>query len=172
MGHSSVCCRIEEKRSQVKMRPHDEKRYGGQVKMTRFNLGAWLVSIILLIMVTSLWAAEGWYLLVPPRSEYNENTSYLSGYKILDKKPLSQWGHQSAYDSASECEAVRNSLLMVEQNVYSKSSEAYQKAIGEGADQAALKTQRYITEKNNANVWALMASRCIRSDDPRLALTN
>ncbi|GBE38984.1 hypothetical protein BMS3Bbin08_01601 [bacterium BMS3Bbin08] len=140
--------------------------------MTRFNLGAWLVSIILLIMVTSLWAAEGWYLLVPPRSEYNENTSYLSGYKILDKKPLSQWGHQSAYDSASECEAVRNSLLMVEQNVYSKSSEAYQKAIGEGADQAALKTQRYITEKNNANVWALMASRCIRSDDPRLALTN
>ena len=140
--------------------------------MTRFNLGAWLVSIILLIMVTSLWASEGWYLLIPPRSEYNEHADFLSGYKILDKKPLSQWGQQGAYDSASECEAVRNSLLMVEQSVYSKSSEAYMNALGEETDQVVLKTQRFVTEKNNANVWAFMASRCIRSNDPRLALTH
>ena len=137
--------------------------------MMRFNHRAWLVVIILLTVVTSLWASEVWYLLIPPRSEYNEHADFLSGYKILDKKPLSQWGQQGAYDSASECEAVRNSLLMVEQSVYSKSSEAYMNALGEGTDQVVLKTQRFVTEKNNANVWAFMASRCIRSNDPRLA---
>jgi len=81
---------------------------------------------------------------------------------------MSQWGQQSAYDSASECEAVKNSLLMVEQRVYSLSSEAYRKAVGAGTDPVVLKMQRFLTETNNANVWAFMASRCIRSDDPRL----
>ena len=140
--------------------------------MIRLYYRTWMVVIILLTVATSLWAAEGWYLLIPPQSEYNENADFLSGYKILDKKPLSQWGQQGAYDSASECEAVKNSLLMVEQDVYSKSTDTYRKTIGEGMDKAVLKTQRFVTEKNNANVWAFMASRCIRSDDPRLALTN
>ena len=140
--------------------------------MIRLYYRTWMVVIILLTVATSLWAAEGWYLLIPPRSEYNENADFLSGYKILDKKPLSQWGQQGAYDSASECEAVKNSLLMVEQDVYSKSTDTYRKTIGEGTDKAVLKTQRFITEKNNANVWALMSSRCIRSDDPRLSITN
>ncbi len=122
----------------------------------------------MLTFATSLWAADGWYLLVPPRSDFNERADFLSGYKILDNKPMSQWGQQSAYDSASECEAVKNSLLMVEQRVYSLSSEAYRKAVGAGTDPVVLKMQRFLTETNNANVWAFMASRCIRSDDPRL----
>ena len=130
--------------------------------------GASLVVVILLAVATSLLVADGWYLLIPPRSEYNERAAFLSGYKILDNKPLSQWGQQGAYDSASECEAVRNSLLRVEQRVYSLSSEAYVKAVGAGTDPVVLKTQRFLTETNNANVWAFMASRCIRSDDPRL----
>jgi hypothetical protein len=130
--------------------------------------GASLVVVILLAVATSPWAADGWYLLIPPRSEYNRRADFLSGYKILDNKPLSQWGQQSAYDSASECEAVRNSLLMVEQRVYSLSSEEYVKAVGAGTDSVVLRTQRFLTETNNANVWAFMASRCIRSDDSRL----
>jgi hypothetical protein len=129
---------------------------------------ALLVVVVLLMVATSLWAAEGWYLLVPPLSEYNERADFLSGYKMLDNKPLSQWGQQGAYDSASVCEAVRNSLLMVAQRTYSSSSEAYLKAVGEKTDPVVLKMQRFITETNNANVMAFMASRCITSDDPRL----
>jgi hypothetical protein len=126
------------------------------------------LSTISLAVATSPWAADGWYLLIPPRSEYNERAAFLSGYKILDNTPLSQWGQQGAYDSASECEATRNVLLKVEQRVYSSSSEAYLKAVGAGTDSVVLKAQRFVTERNNANVWAFMASRCIRSDDPRL----
>lgn len=108
-------------------------------------------------------------LLIPPRSEYNEHANFLSGYKILvDSKPLSRWGQQGAYDSAAECEAVRHSQLMVEQRVYSKSSEEDVKAVGAEKDPLALKMQRFLTESNNANVSALMASRCVRSDDTRL----
>jgi hypothetical protein len=130
--------------------------------------GASLVVVILLSFATSLWAADGWYLLIPPRSDFNERADFLSGYKILDNKPLSQWGQQGAYDSASECEAVRNSLLMTEQRAYSSSSEAYVKAVGERTDPVALRMQRFSTEARNANVSAFMTSRCIRSNDPRL----
>ncbi len=130
--------------------------------------GASLVVVILLSVATSVWAADGWYLLIPPRSEYDERANFLSGYRILDNKPLSQWGQQGAYDSASECEAVRTNLEMVEQGAYSKSSEDYMKAVGAGADPVVLRTQRLLAERNNANVWAIRASRCIRSDDPRL----
>jgi hypothetical protein len=124
--------------------------------------------IVSLIPFTS-WAAGGWYLLVPPRSEYDERADYLRGYKILDGQPLAQWAQQGAYDSASECEAVRNSLMLAEHGVYAKSVESYQKAISAGTDPVVLNSHRRLTEMNNANVLVLMASRCIRSDDPRLA---
>jgi hypothetical protein len=136
--------------------------------MMRLAPGASLVVVILLAVTTSPRAAGGWYLLIPPRSEYDERAGFLSGYKILDNKPLSQWGQQGAYDSASECEAVKNSFTMAEQRVYSLSSEAYVKAVGAGTDPVVLKMQRFLTESNNANVLGFMASRCIRSDDPRL----
>jgi hypothetical protein len=127
-----------------------------------------LLVVALLPVATTSWAAGGWYLLIPPRSEYNERAEFLSGYKILDSKPLSLWGQEGAYDSAAECEAVRNSRLMTEQRVYSSSSEAYVKAVGAGTDPVVLKVQRFLTESNNASVWAFMASRCVRSDDARL----
>ncbi len=57
--------------------------------------GASLVVVILLTLSASLWAADGWYLLIPPRSEYNERADFLSGYKILHNKPLSQWGSKA-----------------------------------------------------------------------------
>src|SRR6266545_3887500 len=93
-------------------------------------------------------AAGGWYLLIPPRTAYDERAAYLSGYKIHDDKPLFQWAQEGAYDSASECEAVRNVLLMAEQRKYSGASDAYHKALEERADQVVLKTQRWVTEVN------------------------
>jgi hypothetical protein len=127
-------------------------------------------SLIFVALVTapSASAASGWYLLVPPSSDFNERAEYLQGYKILDTKPLSQWWQQGAYDSASECEAVKNTLLMTEHSFYSKSSEDYIKAVGANKDSAVLKHMRWTSEKANANVDAWTASRCIKSDDPRL----
>jgi len=124
--------------------------------------------LLLVTLATPLWAADGWYLLIPPRSEYNERAPYLNGYRILDNRPLSQWAQQGAYDSASECEAVRDSFLKVEHSVYSASSQAYVKDVAGAKDPVVLKTQRLLTETHNANVSALMASRCVRSNDPRL----
>jgi hypothetical protein len=46
-----------------------------------------LLVIVFVVAAPSL-ATSGWYLLVPPRSEYNERAECLSGYKILDDKPL------------------------------------------------------------------------------------
>ena len=112
--------------------------------------------------------AGGWYLLIPPRSEYNERAEYLSAYKILDSKPLSEWRQEGAYDSASECEASRNSLLMIEQRIHVKAAEEYIKVLGAAKDSVVLKTQRWVSETSNANEWAFRASRCIRSDDSRL----
>lgn len=134
----------------------------------RLASGASLVLVILLAVATSPWAADGWYLLIPPRSEYNESADFLSGYKILDNTPLSQWGQEGAYDSASECEVAKNMRLMVAQNIYTLHSDAYLKAVQAEADSFVIRTQRSGTEIYNANVWAFMASRCIRSDDPRL----
>lgn len=133
----------------------------------RLGVGASLCLVLLAVADVAV-AANGWYLLIPPRSEYNERAAFLSGYRILDDKPLSQWAQRGAYDSASECDTARNSLTMAEHRTYSLSSEAYIKAVGAGTDAVALKMQRSVTERNNANVSALMASRCIRSNDPRL----
>lgn len=129
--------------------------------------GATLV-LFLAFAVPPSFAEAGWYLLVPPSGDYDEHAEFLSGYKTLDNQPLSKWTQQGAYDSASECEAVRNSLLMVEHNIYSKFSADYINAIGAKKEPALLKHMRWTTERSNANVNALSASRCIKSDDPRL----
>jgi hypothetical protein len=131
-------------------------------------LGGTVLVFVALVIAPSASAASGWYLLVPPSSDFNEHAEYLQGFKILDTKPLSQWWQQGAYDSASECEAVKNTLLMTEHSFYSKLSENYIKAVGENKDSAVLKHMRYTTERANANVDAWTASRCIKSDDPRL----
>ena len=135
--------------------------------IVRFFGGAALI-LVSLVTAPSASAASGWYLLVPPSSDFNESAEYLQGYKILDTKPLSQWGQQGAYDSASECEAVKNSLLTTENNIYYKSNESYINAMGTKKDPAALRVMRWATERSNANVAVWTASRCIKSDDPRL----
>ncbi len=128
-----------------------------------------LRGVLLSFIVTKpLFAADGGYLLVLPRSEYNERAPFLQGYEILDKKPLTQWAQQGAYDSASECESVRHSFLLVEHDVCSKSSDVYLKDIAAGKDFVLLRMQRSLTETHNANVSVFVASRCVRSSDSRL----
>ena len=124
--------------------------------------------ILLFFGAPASFAGGGWYLLVPPTSEYDERAQFLSGYKILDTQSLSKWTQQGAYDSASECEAIKNSLLMAEHDIYSKRSADYIKAVGENKEPTLLKHMRWVTEKSNANVNAMSASRCIKSDDARL----
>lgn len=127
-----------------------------------------LLIVLLLGMLSPLLGADGWYLLVPPRSKYNKNADYLSGYKILEDKPLSKWGQQGAYDTAEECEAMKVSLINTEQNTYKTSSVNYIEATRFAKSQTILEIQRANVEILNANVFALMASRCINSNDPRL----
>jgi hypothetical protein len=47
-----------------------------------------------LLLASGAEAGQGWYLMVPPRSEYNVNADFLQGYKIRSSEPLSQWGQQ------------------------------------------------------------------------------
>lgn len=130
--------------------------------------GGTALIFVALVTAPSAFAASGWYLLVPPRSDFNESAEYLQGYKILDTKPLSQWWQQGAYDSASECEAIKNTLLGTEQILYSMTSQDYIKAVGTNKDSAALKVMRITTEAAHANAYAWTASRCTKSDDSRL----
>lgn len=127
-----------------------------------------ILSFLVLTIAIPLYAADGWYLLVPPRSNYNTKAAFLNGYKILDDQPLSKWGQQGAYDSAAECEAMKQTLIISEQNAYSASSTDYIKAGQADASQNVLAFKRAAVEELNADVLALMASRCINSNDPRL----
>jgi len=136
-------------------------------RIVRCVTGTALIAMALARM-PSASAAEGWYLFVPPIGDYNERAEFLDGYKILATSPLSRWTQQGAYDSASECEAAKTALLRVEQNSYSKLAEDYVNALGAQKEPALLKHMRWITERTNANVNLLAASRCIKSDDPRL----
>jgi hypothetical protein len=134
--------------------------------VVRFAIRATLV--VLALAAPPSFAGAGWYLLVPPTSEYDERAAFLSGIKILSAQPLSKWSQQGAYDSASECEEVRNALTATAQNLYSRNSADYIKAVGANEKPYLLKHMRWTTERSNANVDALIASRCVESNDPRL----
>lgn len=139
-----------------------------------------MLSLVVLAVADAAVASGGWYLLIPPRSEYNERANFLSGFRILTEEPLSKWFQEGAYDSASDCDAVKTALTGVEHRSFELSADEYRKALG--ADPKALgrgadgkwfnvtlaEHQRFTTETYNANVDALRAARCIRSDDSRL----
>jgi hypothetical protein len=123
----------------------------------------------LLVGGVSAEAAGGWYLLVPPRTDYDRSAPYLQGMKILTAKPLSQWAQEGAYDSAEACEAVKASQTHVNQRIYEGAAANYQNAIGKyGPNEPATRLARVLAEIDNANVDAYQASRCAASDDPRL----
>ena len=106
-------------------------------------------------------AAGGWYLRVPPRNDRNV-------LEVLDTEPLSKWTQQGAYDSASECEAVRNALSTVEYKSYSDAQRRYGLALSGKKDPAELAVIQSALENYRSNYDGLAASRCTKSDDPRL----
>jgi len=114
------------------------------------------------------WAEKSWYLLVPPLSNYDEASKYLEGYKILTSEPLSKWDHAASYDTAVECETDKSTRTLVEGNRYEATTQEHHRLISANADKNQLKFQRLIVERANAQHWALISSRCIASDDPRL----
>jgi len=69
--------------------------------------------LILSLAASTSWAAGGWYLLVPPMSDYNERAEFLYGIDILNKKPLAQWAQETAYDSASACETAKTQRVRI-----------------------------------------------------------
>jgi len=120
-------------------------------------------SILLLSLVsaTSTFAAEGWYLLIPPRDGRDP-------LKVLDSAPLSQWQQQGAYASASECDGVKNTLLTTERTFYRGAARRYADALSAREAQPTLMVIESSMRNSNANIEALEAGRCVTSNDPRL----
>ena len=112
----------------------------------------------------AMWGANGWYLLVPPRS-YVRDTPTRYHVNILNDKPLSQWPQMAAYDSASECEAARIDRLQKAQSAFDSAKKSGRDAILIGPDIAVS------IETLKADVSAYIASRCVRSDNPGLGET-
>jgi hypothetical protein len=113
-------------------------------------------------------AGEGWYLLVPSLSEYDEAGGYLERYRILLDAPLAKWKHEGTYDTAEDCEAVRHARMLVETRRRAGELEDYQKLLSTNPPADALKLQRWNLERAHAQEQAMGSSLCIASDDPRL----
>ena len=128
-----------------------------------------LICVTLLSAAGPAWPACGWYLMIPPRSDYDKSATYLQGYKILTNTTLSKWYQEGAYESAEVCETIKASRIRLEHSVYSKAADEYQRLLGtKGTFPNVLALQRFLTETNNANVDSFQAARCIASDDARL----
>lgn len=120
--------------------------------------------LVLLFAAHSVSAAGGWYLLLPPTNEAEVHGEYA----VLDAKPLSQWTQETAYDSAAECEVVKTSLLNSAQRFHSLSAADYAKASDAKGNQSGLEMLKSTAERSHAYIKVRAASRCIKSDDPRL----
>ena len=129
----------------------------------------YLVIMIIVCFSLSAYANSGWYLFIPPISEYNKEADFLKAMKVLDKSPLDEWNHQGSYDTASECEAVKNSFLNIGQRNYARTNKEYIDAVGAEESGIIINHKRFLVEMDNANVNSWRSSRCIKSDDPRLA---
>ncbi len=80
---------------------------------------------------------------MPPLSAYDKPQPYRNGYRVLTSTPLSQWGQEGAYDTAETCEAIKNTLLRVEQRVCEKTSQEFMRLVGSAkTDPAVLDFQR------------------------------
>ncbi|HXZ51321.1 MAG TPA: hypothetical protein VEF92_03215 [Burkholderiales bacterium] len=125
---------------------------------------------VLLTGMSATWAAGGWYLITPPWSDFDASAPSLSRYKMLDDKPLSEWKREGAFDSASDCEAARTSMLGNLQRNFD-SSYAASKEYAQAKDVQALQLANLamMSEASHASVMAYTAGRCVRSDDQRLS---
>jgi hypothetical protein len=121
-------------------------------------------SLVLLLAAQSASAMGGWYLLLPPTNEAEVHGEYA----VLDAKPLSQWTQEAAYDSAVECEVTKTSLLDSAQKFHALSAAEYAKARDAKGNQSGLGMLKSTAERSHAYIKVRAASRCIKSDDPRL----
>lgn len=125
-----------------------------------------VILAVLFFGATSSAYAEGWwYLVVPPRSDYDEHAPFLSGYEILESKPLSQWKLGGVFDSVLRCVARRDALALTEHKLYTEELGVYLKAERVPTEPELLRYDRYTAEVHNANYSAYSASRCISSKD-------
>ena len=114
-----------------------------------------------LVAAPSIFAGGGWYLLEPPR---DKNDSL----KILASKPLSQWLHHGAYDSALVCAENKNYLETFQRHMYDLSARRYRDAFSANEGRYALTVKESTMRRDQAAAESLETSRCISSDDPRL----
>ena len=124
-----------------------------------------ILAVLLLGATSSAWAAGWWYLVVPPRSDYDERAPFLSGYKILESKPLSEWRLGGIFDSILHCVARRDALALTEHRLYTEELGVYLKAEREPTEPELLRYDRYTAEVHHANTSAYSASRCVSSKD-------
>jgi hypothetical protein len=127
-----------------------------------------ILAAMLLTGMSAARAAGWWYLVVPPRSDYDEHAPFLSGYKILASEPLSEWRLAGIFDSVFNCEAKRGGLALAEHKLYYDDLGEYLKAQREQTAPELLRYERYNTEAHHANHSAYAASSCVSTDDPRL----
>lgn len=124
-----------------------------------------IVAALLLGATSPAQAAGWWYLVVPPRSDYDEHAPFLSGYKVLESRPLSQWKLGGIFDSILHCVARRDSLALTEHRLYTEVLGVYLKEERAPTDPELLRYDRYTAEVHNANYSAYSASRCVSSQD-------
>ena len=127
-----------------------------------------ILAALLLGGTSSAWAAGWWYLVVPPRSDYDEHAPFLSGYKVLENKPLTEWKLGGIFDSILHCVARRDALALAEHELYTEELGVYLKAERAPTEPELLRYERYTAEVHNANTSAYSASRCVPIKDLEL----
>ena len=115
--------------------------------------------------MSSACAAGWWYLVIPPRSDYDEHAPFLSGYKVLESKPLSEWKLGGIFDSILHCVSRRDALELTEHKLYTEELGVYLKAERVQTEPELLRYERYTAEVHHANTSAYSASRCVSSED-------
>jgi hypothetical protein len=116
-------------------------------------------------------AAGSWYLVVPPRSDYDERAPFLAGYTIQQERPLAEWQLTGIFASTLKCMARRDALVLSEHKQYFADLGAYMKDERQGSEPELLRYGRFTAELHNANYAAYSASRFVPADDPELRLT-
>ena len=110
------------------------------------------VVVLVVILVSSSWAGQGWYLLSPNIGLDGDTLAESNSGKLLKDEPISKWHHEGAFDSAKEC----NRRL----------EENFQRVLAQWKDKEKMRATR---------PWLLdlffgqaQAARCVATDDPRL----
>jgi hypothetical protein len=125
---------------------------------------------LLLTAMSGALAAGEWRLVTPPWSDFDASAPGLSRYKMLDDEPLSLWKQESAFDSASDCQAARSNMLgNLQRNFDASYAASREYAKTKDVQTLELANLSMMSEVAHASVMAYTAARCVRSDDPQLS---